>query len=105
MEFIQIENKLNDILNNNRITEKTADNFKQLLQNLKNLYGINLSKESFKENLNRNDRKNINIRLNRIIKKANITTARIYYYYSELTNIKGNLYKHLYRKPFNILIA
>uniref|UniRef100_A0A7C5YR80 Uncharacterized protein n=1 Tax=candidate division CPR3 bacterium TaxID=2268181 RepID=A0A7C5YR80_UNCC3 len=104
MEFIQIEEKLFNLLNNARITEKTAYDFKQLLQDVKKNFGLTLSKQFFLNGLNRTEHKRINTRINRIIKKADIQIKNTFYYYSELTTIKGNLCKNLLRKTFNLLV-
>jgi hypothetical protein len=97
MEYMQIENNLFNILNNARITEIKANEFKQNLEDIKN-YGFTLSKQYFLNGLNREQKKVKNLRLNRIIKKANIKTEIGFFYSERLTSKNGVLFKEKSRR-------
>jgi hypothetical protein len=103
--FIDIENKLLNILNNERITEIKANEFKQSLKDMKEIIGKTLSKQYFLNGLSRDKAKNINLKLNRIIKKANIKVDKGFYYSSKITSQKGFLYNEKSRKVLSFLIV
>lgn len=92
--YNEVLNDVIEILTNSRLNDKTAFLFKDLIKTLKSAYGVEITREFLKGLFPQNPQiqHNLNLKISRILKKAEIKTAELLRFYQERTTKKGRLY-------------